>query len=394
MLSPVRTGALRAPRLVRAIAAQPAFPVPSSASESRPPRRSSPSEQPKRPYDPQYSPRVTTVFDQRPYMPPDPAVLRRSIFLRVSLGISSIADAMTLTRAVERKYGAVSEIVFPRDPDFVSRYQPFFWVVFQDAAVREQFPAGEWTTIQVRLPPTQLGDGGLGLDVLQDIMAPTNREPDVDLLEGPEEWPVAEVRIGHAKSIPMFGQPSYDYKKYKERMAEAWTKWGGFSTRSPGQLPEPHADAVDLAPSPNLHAVTQKWAKVHSRKSRPPATVDEVNDADTVIQQELDTQPTDEWVPLPDTSSTPDEPVPAPEPSAPEEERGPPVATKLSRRERILMLARQNARTPLPKREDPPAAPAASPTPELQEAAEEAAEAKKSQTIRERLLKLVGRGHF
>lgn len=60
-------------------------------------------------------------------------------------------------------------------------------------------------------------------------------------------------------------------------------------------------------------------------------------------------------------------------------------AAKLSRRERILNLARQNARTPLPKLPEKPQVP-----PEAEETDEERERQGKERTIRERLWRLVG----
>jgi hypothetical protein len=63
----------------------------------------------------------------------------------------------------------------------------------------------------------------------------------------------------------------------------------------------------------------------------------------------------------------------------------------MSRRERILHLARQNARTPLPERllEDP----GARPEDEQKLAEEETEQQGKERTIRERLWRLVGRDY-
>jgi hypothetical protein len=60
-------------------------------------------------------------------------------------------------------------------------------------------------------------------------------------------------------------------------------------------------------------------------------------------------------------------------------------AAKLSRRERILNLARQNARTPLPKLPEKP-----QPPPEAETIDEESERQGKERTIRERLWRLVG----
>jgi len=63
-------------------------------------------------------------------------------------------------------------------------------------------------------------------------------------------------------------------------------------------------------------------------------------------------------------------------------------AAKLSRRERILNLARQNARTPLPKLTEKPQPPPPTEAEKLDE--EESERQGKERTIRERLWRLVG----
>jgi len=82
-------------------------------------------------------------------------------------------------------------------------------------------------------------------------------------------------------------------------------------------------------------------------------------------------------------------PTPTPTPAGTEEEtaamQAQAGAAKLSRRERILNLARQNARTPLPKLPEKPQLP-----PEAENIDEESERQGKERTIRERLWRLVG----
>jgi hypothetical protein len=91
------------------------------------------------------------------------------------------------------------------------------------------------------------------------------------------------------------------------------------------------------------------------------------------------------------TDSTPTPtPTPTPMPAGMEEtatKQAPAQAAggKLSRRERILNLARQNARTPLPKLPEKP-----QPPPEAEKVNEESEREGKERTIRERLWRLVG----
>ena len=80
--------------------------------------------------------------------------------------------------------------------------------------------------------------------------------------------------------------------------------------------------------------------------------------------------------------------TPMPTPAGTEEtvaKQAQPRAAKLSRRERILNLARQNARTPLPKLPEKHQLP-----PEAEEIDEESERQGKERTIRERLWRLVG----
>ena len=89
-----------------------------------------------------------------------------------------------------------------------------------------------------------------------------------------------------------------------------------------------------------------------------------------------------------DTATTDATPMPTPTPAGTEEtvaKRAQAGASKLSRRERILNLARQNARTPLPKLPEKP-----QPPPEAEKIDEESERQGKERTIRERLWRLVG----
>lgn len=76
-------------------------------------------------------------------------------------------------------------------------------------------------------------------------------------------------------------------------------------------------------------------------------------------------------------------PTPTPMPAA--EKQAQASTAKLSRREHILNLARQNARTPLPKQPEKP-----QPPPEAEKIDEETERQGKERTIRERLWRLVG----
>ena len=83
------------------------------------------------------------------------------------------------------------------------------------------------------------------------------------------------------------------------------------------------------------------------------------------------------------TTTTDATSTPTPMPAAAKQAQA--STAKISRRERILDLARQNARTPLPKQPEKP-----QPPPEAEKIDEETERQGKERTIRERLWRLVG----
>jgi hypothetical protein len=87
---------------------------------------------------------------------------------------------------------------------------------------------------------------------------------------------------------------------------------------------------------------------------------------------------------------TTDPPTPTPKSGVEMTEETTPMGSKLSRRERILHLARKNARTPLPKLAVKPQPPPSPPPAEAERPDEETEREGKERTIRERLWRLVG----
>ena len=101
----------------------------------------------------------------------------------------------------------------------------------------------------------------------------------------------------------------------------------------------------------------------------------------------VDIQTTDDLAPIADAAATAAAPV-TPTTFAPSSSLGPadiPAGPKMSRRERILHLARQNAQTPLPELAERPQAVVEAEKPEG-----ESEQEGKERTIRERLWRLVG----
>lgn len=177
------------------------------------------------------------------------------------------------------------------------------------------------------------------------------------------------------------------YKNQEVEFARHWTAWGGFAP----------ADAP--APRPNMARATERWralaeaspnASTTPRSTAVPPSVSDLDNAaaaadwtelsevDAAPAQQLEDEPVHELPPIAWQSlSLPAAPLPtAPTPtlakSAATAQRGTP-----NRRERLLQIARENARAPLPS---------TAPDPVVEEAKAE----EKRQTIKDRLWRLMG----
>ncbi|KAI0062427.1 hypothetical protein BV25DRAFT_1825414 [Artomyces pyxidatus] len=323
--------------------------------------------------------------------------VQRTAFVRPWRNIGSLTEAFVYVRALERHYGKIRDFRFLRDPDLMDRYQPFFWVVFESAESRNRIPKGS-ETIQVLVPTDPPREGGPGLDDLQGVMQsvdynPAATDPTRDTI--PEGWALVDVLVDHASGT--IGRQNYGtrYKAaaqiHRARFSDAWTRWGGFSSVLPHEA---------LPPQPSLFAANAKWAAIAEETKGERANTEE-EDAEAPQPVEADADewrdngriegsesfpaPPTEWEPL----ATPPPPVPpeplaAAEPEPPEKKTPAPAPVKkLSRRERILQAARENARTPLPKIK----------TSEEREAVRQTVEevqAAKQQSISQRLWKFVG----
>jgi hypothetical protein len=212
-----------------------------------------------------------------------------------------------------------------------------------------------------------------------------------------------------------------NYEPLRDRLipgfAAAWLAFDGFSP-----------DAVRGAHTPNLSRAREKWRVLapviepdpSAAESRPPtASGAEAALAEAGADDVVNVSP-DDWVPIvpqsPSSTGTPQptesdvdihtttdnftpittaatttvadpsatlSPPPIPsslEPASTEN----PVGSKMSRRDRILHLARQNAQTPLPEQPQPVA------EVEAEKVKEESEQEGKERTIRERLWRLVG----
>ncbi|KAH9949246.1 hypothetical protein B0H21DRAFT_729166 [Amylocystis lapponica] len=310
----------------------------------------------------------------------------RSVIVRPWDGISSMPEALALLRAIERRFGRIRDYSILRDPDLPQLYAPFFWVAFRDAESYKRVPATS-TMIKVEVPIVdRVRPGGVGLDDLQGLISPqgyTDDIPgDVERLhrdyvpaDGAAAPPtrVVEIRIEHSRKR-YFLQPrdGVSARPGRFQLREGFYSWGGFAPDTAGR------DA------PRMRQAREKWeAFRQSRRSAlgdaPPKTGPEraeheherdsgrdawaqleggavrVPGADVPPSLSVDAaSPVLEREPaIPVSAVSEGEPartqVPVTEPAS--SARVPPaepLVPKLSRRERILAQARENARTPLP----------------------------------------------
>jgi len=329
-------------------------------------------------------------------------------------------------------------------------FQPYFWLIFDDPEVRKRHPEeSEQVTLLVADLPRD--DGNVGLEDLirglglsasdehhgasQPLPPPTEAEPSENTNDVPPEgYKTLDVRVLWSRVGPrevirrkFSGFPSHPDENVPPGFAQGWLAFDGFSpesARGPQTLNLFSAREKwrEIAPEDNNNVTTETVAVSPSSQE---SSVEEV-EAETESSAETQAYiiPSREWVPIvPSTQHSQQRPKPMSSssksirskdifntstfikpvaaetaanttdatsmPAGKEETTSKPLgAIKLSRRERILDLARQNARTPLPKlAEKPP------PPPPTDTEKKESERQGKERTIRERLWRLVG-GHF
>ncbi|KAI0302359.1 hypothetical protein B0F90DRAFT_1816565 [Multifurca ochricompacta] len=283
---------------------------------------------------------------------------------------------------------------------------------------------------------------GLGLstdgDTPREPQPSTETEESGDVGKADDGYSTIDVRVEWARSGPnevllrrRSPMASFSDKEMIPDFAEAWLDFDGFSPES-----------ARGAHTPNLLRAREKWRSLAPSDIKP--TIGAVSRLDSVeegvgiepliaVKPEAEVNanvaphphphphphsPPREWVPI-----IPSSPLTQPSASAPQNSKATvaaddltghvdtnpaipastptptsasmsatrpesvevPESPKMSRRERILHLARQNARTPLPEPEGEPQAPN-----EVEKLEEDAEREGKERTIRERLWRLVG----
>ncbi|KAH9067624.1 hypothetical protein EDB87DRAFT_1677930 [Lactarius vividus] len=313
-------------------------------------------------------------------------------------GIRSSAEGLAIARAVQEKYGPAREVIFPRDTDYVTVFQPHFWLVFDNADVRKRLPE-ESAEIRVYVQDLPKGDGNVGVEeMVRALGLSTGKgeppkpppsaegEESADVADAAEGYKTVDVRVEWARFGPseVLQRRRPQAKSLPERelipkFAASWLAFDGFSPEaargahtpeSVSELGAEPSEAVDDAPI----AASREWVPIVPLSPSLTPT--------TVSQSDVDIHTTDDLAPIATAATAAaTATAAAPDPVI----RQIPAGSKMSRRERILHLARQNAQTPLPEFAEKP-----QPVVEAEKYEGVSDQEGKERTIRERLWRLVG----
>lgn len=175
---------------------------------------------------------------------------RRAAYIRTWAMIDNMADAYTIVRAVEQKYGSIAEARILRDYEMPEMYQAKILVLFRDADSVERIPAlGENLHV---LAPEVVPDqpGGVGLADIAHLLEPQGKSETLSFLEG-LNTPSVE---GTGRTINFKIEPklhttppskSPSIHLSNRRLAETgrnFLKWGGFYNLQPIESTRPITD--------------------------------------------------------------------------------------------------------------------------------------------------------
>ncbi|RDX47539.1 hypothetical protein OH76DRAFT_1484667 [Lentinus brumalis] len=361
----------------------------------------------------------------------------KSVYVRSWDPIANMAEFYAMLRGVEKRFGTVREFRLARDGDVSSLYQGFFLIEFADDASLDQIPE-KGTNVKVEVPVTRERPGGIGLADLQGLLQPQERDWTLDAsglygatipvlppTDGPEKRPTRVVELVVQRTKKDHWYPNvYTPRGRHLRFGTAFAKWGGFyqpTSSDDRPISKEMAGVLSVwneIAQKDTARRQAKWQQTHPTEA-PDVAID-AHEAETFVAQEAArdesaeadaTQPEPEpyTVPQPEAELSPraesqhedvapvSEPPASSEPHASSEplaydeasvSRSGPATPRLSRKQKILALAREHARAPMPD--------AAKRAEEAEEARRREEEARNPpevevKTMRERLMKLMGR---
>ncbi|CDO72629.1 hypothetical protein BN946_scf184985.g48 [Trametes cinnabarina] len=352
-----------------------------------------------------------------------------SIYVRAWDEIDSMPALFALVRGIEKRFGQVREFRVTRDYDISTSYAHFFIAEFKYPDAIERVPEnGTHIKVEVPLVPRHR-PGGVGLDELQGLLEADDWDP--TLASGKQVIKalpsVEEERSMRTRVVELIVQRTKGYKadpreaqrsRHAVPFGLAFYQWGGFYRPS----------TADAPPVPEvMQQVLAKWQRKADRQSvadtrtprrtgapaRKPDSQDSENvedidfmdcEAAQRAQEEQEANPVNTSAPSESTDSAPSVTSAASsEPVASSETVAQPAATeqperpkRLSQREKILMLARMHAKTPLEEAKAEVEAEVEKQAEEeqAQEQAKAAEEEEKKATLgglRNRLLRILGK---
>ncbi|KAI0937759.1 hypothetical protein AcW1_003834 [Taiwanofungus camphoratus] len=312
--------------------------------------------------------------------------VKPGLFVRPWDGISSMAEVFAMIRGIERKYGRIREYIIPRDRDLPHLYIPYFWVLLHDPWNYERVP--NRTVLKVPVPNVDPSrPGGIGLEDLQGLLYSQDRtrgpmgsaervlQDSSESDDGDSKTRTVDLRIEHAK-VPF--RVAQQDRKWSPDIAllDGFYSWGGFY--------EP-VDEESAKKVQHMQFNQARWAKKRTRRTTESASSEEgseellevalqqsvVEERDDNLQTQTEasefTDDVSKQLDVPSTSVSPplasdiaeatlvpptpdaivadETPLTLNPAAAPAEQKAP----RLSRRERILAQARENARMPLPE---------------------------------------------
>ncbi|KAI0365954.1 hypothetical protein BV20DRAFT_953291 [Pilatotrama ljubarskyi] len=338
----------------------------------------------------------------------------QTVYVRAWDEIDSMPAFFAMLRGIEKRFGRVREFRLGRDFDISTKYTTFFMADFEEEESWNRVPAkGASVKVEVPVSPRDR-PGGVGLDELQELLVSQDWDPEVSgdgiystpikpLQEHdgaePRKTRVVELIVQRSKSSSL----EVRHRRRKKEAAYfgvAFHRWAGFY--------EPRLDDA-VGVSKEMEQVLEKWAPFAAEQAEKFAAKRDAEEAASQQPEEhspdshttgqqlaeegaaldgafAEDQHVKEAPQAMETSHPAAQTEAAPEPSttaAP----APAPRVRLSHREKILLRARQHARTALP---DAPSTEA-----EEQKKAEEEAQKREEQasisSFREKLLKLMGK---
>ncbi|TFY63236.1 hypothetical protein EVG20_g6401 [Dentipellis fragilis] len=348
-----------------------------------------------------------------PLIPPQPAnaeagdraratkrrLLGPTVYVRPWNSMQTMVDGLAILQALERRYGRVVDVFYPRvrlspslyttllfhflsvacasetdgapqDADLRNNYMFFFKITFH-ASVDPHIVPEDGEMLKIRVPDKPRGTP-VAFEDLQRFLGARTAESDAstDLDAEAENWRVEDVRVersnrqlsSHSAMQSNAAVPR-QRASIRNEFAHAWTGWAGFSTPAdaPADVAPPTKD-IDPATA-HLHAANARWRRVAAQaKSQLVAMEADLDKVDAEVEElkkELAAEsPVEEWKPirpreekadvLTDVEAHADvraEVLETAEIEAKVEAEAEAVTPKMSRRERILQQARENALT-------------------------------------------------